>query len=78
MDVGYSLEAVFRLDCFEYLHPFFEADTSITVDRGAVGLIERALEEDIELGVLFLERGEGISHRAAGVEAFQRTGTSEE
>lgn len=47
VDISDRLESIFGFDSVEDFHAAFEAGAAIAADRGAVGLIEGALEKDI-------------------------------
>ena len=71
VDVGNGLETIFGFNGLKDLHASIESSTPVTSDGCAVGFIERAFEEYVQLWVLLLERCQCIGDGAASIEAFK-------
>ncbi len=78
VNVGDGFKSVFCFDSLEDFEAGVEPRATVATDRGAVGLIEGAFEEYVQLWVLLLKGREGVGDGATGVEAFERAGASEE
>ena len=78
VNVGDGFKPVFCLDGLEDFEPGVEPRATVATDRCAIGLIEGAFKENVQLWVLLLEGSEGVGDGPTGVEAFERAGASEE
>ena len=68
MDVGQQLQPPLRAHVGEHPKPLFESGAAERRDRGAVGLVERRLEDDVR-AESFVDRHKTLRH---GVEQFGR------
>jgi hypothetical protein len=77
VDVSNGLETIFGFNGLKDLHASIEPGSPVAIDGCAVGFIERAFKEYVQLRVLLLERCQCIGDGAASIEAFKRTGPCE-
>lgn len=71
VDVSNGPETIFGFNGSKDLHAGIEPGAPLATDGCAVGFIERALEEYVQLRVLLLERCQRIGDGAASIEAFK-------
>ena len=74
MDVGKDAESILFLDVGEHQHAFLQSWPTIGVDGGTIGLVERRLEDDVEV-ILFVESHQFLSHLFEAVHRLNDTGT---
>ena len=77
VNVSNGLEAIFGLNALKDLHAGIEPSAPLTSNGCAVGFVERALKENVQFWVLFLERCQCIGDGATNIETFKRTGPCE-
>jgi hypothetical protein len=77
VDVSNGLETILCFNSLKDFHAGIEPSAPITSDGCAVGFIERALKEYVQLRVLRLERCQCIGDGAAYIETFKGTGPCE-
>jgi hypothetical protein len=71
VDVGNGLEAIFGFNRLKDFHAGIKSGASLASDGCAVGFIEGALEEYVQLRMLLLKRCQCIGNGATSIKAFE-------